>query len=72
MTPVTPSAPAPHYASPTRPVPAADAAGRVVEVKPGDTLYGIARRHGLKVEQLMDANSLSSTNIQVGQKLTLP
>ena len=53
-------------------MPAADTAGRVVEVKPGDTLYSIARRHSLKVEQLMDANSLSSTNIQVGQKLTLP
>lgn len=44
----------------------------MVEVKSGDTLYGIARRHGLKVEELMEANSLSSSNLQVGQKLTLP
>ena len=33
-------------------------------------LYGIAKRHRIKVEQLMEANSLSSSTIKVGQKLT--
>ncbi len=51
---------------------AAEATPRIVEVQQGDTLYGIARRNKIKVEQLMEANSLSSFNIQVGQKLTLP
>jgi membrane-bound lytic murein transglycosylase D len=41
-------------------------------VKGGDTLYGIARRHGVTVESLQDANNLYSADIKAGQRLTIP
>ena len=50
----------------------ANPAGKVVEyvVKKGDTLYGIARKNGMAVADLMALNNLdSSAVIKVGQKL---
>lgn len=41
-------------------------------VLPGDTLYGIAGRHGTTVTALMGANGLTSSHIFVGQRLRLP
>ena len=35
----------------------------------GDTLYSIARRHDLSVEELKDLNNLSSNEISIGQEL---
>ena len=40
-------------------------------VKSGDTLSGIATRHGVTVAQLKQWNGLTSNNIKVGQKLKL-
>ena len=40
-------------------------------VKSGDTLSGIATRHGVTVNQLKQWNGLTSNNISVGQKLKL-
>lgn len=40
-------------------------------VKAGDTLSGIATRHGVSVAQLKQWNNLGSNNIKVGQKLKL-
>lgn len=40
-------------------------------VKSGDTLSGIAARHGVTVNQLKQWNGLTSNNIKVGQKLKL-
>ncbi|MBR5834948.1 MAG: LysM peptidoglycan-binding domain-containing protein [Bacteroidales bacterium] len=40
-------------------------------VKSGDTLGKIAERHGCTVAQLKAWNNLSSSNIQIGQKLTV-
>ena len=40
-------------------------------VKNNDSLYGIARKHGMSVSQLKKLNNLSSSTIQVGQKLTV-
>jgi LysM repeat protein len=37
----------------------------------GDTLYGIARRHGITVDTLVKLNNLADSNIHPGQKLTL-
>jgi membrane-bound lytic murein transglycosylase D len=38
-------------------------------VQKGETLYGIAGMHGVKVEQLRKWNSLRGSNLQVGQRL---
>ena len=40
-------------------------------VKPGDTLYNIAQKANLDPAQLLRLNSLSSSTLQVGQKLNL-
>ena len=41
-------------------------------VKGGDTLSAISRRTGVPVQQLMRANNMSSSNLKVGAKLTIP
>jgi len=40
-------------------------------VKKGDSLYTIARRHGMSVTQLQQLNGLSSNRLQIGQRLLL-
>ena len=40
-------------------------------VKKGDTLYSIAKAHGLTVEKLKNLNGLSGNLIKIGQKLQL-
>lgn len=46
--------------------------GRAIRVARGDTLYYLARRHGVSVNALMAENSLTSTKLTVGQTLYLP
>lgn len=41
-------------------------------VKSGDTLSAISHRTGVPVQQLMRANNMSSSNLKVGAKLTIP
>jgi murein DD-endopeptidase MepM/ murein hydrolase activator NlpD len=41
-------------------------------VKPGDTLYSLARSQGMTVTELMQLNRLTSTALEVGQALRLP
>lgn len=53
------------------PAPETDAAN-TYEVKSGDTLGGIARRHGTTVGALRAANNLSGDGLRVGQKLVIP
>ncbi|MEQ1716979.1 MAG: peptidoglycan DD-metalloendopeptidase family protein [Hyphomicrobium sp.] len=48
------------------------AKGDVLEVQPGDTLYGLSRRHQVSVAELMSVNSLTAANLKPGQKLYLP
>jgi len=45
---------------------------RVYTVRSGDNLWLIARRYGTTVQALMDANSLRSDRLQVGQRLHIP
>lgn len=77
--PVEPSAAAP----PARPVPppatsfaaapvAAEERGQEIEVQRGDTLYGISKRHGVSLNELMRVNALTSPSLKPGQKLSLP
>lgn len=46
--------------------------GGVYTVVSGDSLYGIARKTGSKVEAIKAANGLDSGAIRVGQKLRIP
>jgi LysM repeat protein len=41
-------------------------------VKSGDTLGGIAYRHGVKVAAIRSANNMTSDKLSVNQKLTIP
>ncbi|NLJ68993.1 MAG: peptidoglycan DD-metalloendopeptidase family protein [Firmicutes bacterium] len=41
-------------------------------VKRGDSLYVLARRYGVSIADIMEANNLSSEVIVVGQKLSIP
>ncbi len=43
-----------------------------VQVQAGDSLWVVARRHGLTVDQLKDANGLKGDLILVGQQLVIP
>lgn len=56
---------------PARPVTAADGQ-RMILVRPGDTLYSIARQHGVTVAGLAAVNRLASSNVSAGQTLVLP
>jgi hypothetical protein len=48
------------------------AGGNSIEVRPGDTLYRIARAYGVTVPALMQANNLPGETIKPGQRLTIP
>ena len=72
-----PAAQAPHSAAaPAAPIAAAPAdpqeRGQEIEVQRGDTLYGISKRYGVSLNELMRVNSLSSPALKPGQKLALP
>lgn len=70
--PATSPAPAKSSSSP-RPSKAAPAAGGTVAVRSGDTLSGIAARHGVSVSALAGANRISTSDfIYPGQQLRLP
>jgi hypothetical protein len=55
--------------APARP---AAASGTAYRVRPGDSLWGIARRHGTTVESLKSANALRSPDIRAGQTIVIP
>jgi hypothetical protein len=46
--------------------------GVTYQVRRGDTLWTIARRHGTTVEQIQQANRLRSTDIKAGQRIVIP
>lgn len=72
-TPAAPAQAAPSYAqSGASNAPAPSASGQTIEVQPGDTLYGLSKRHGVALSALMSANGLSSPNLKPGQKLIVP
>ncbi|MGI9406672.1 MAG: LysM peptidoglycan-binding domain-containing protein [Hyphomicrobiaceae bacterium] len=54
---------------PSRP---ADASAGTTIVRRGDTLYGIARRTGVSVSRIKQANNLAGNTIRIGQRLTIP
>lgn len=72
-----PSAP-PAAAAPVQPARVAAArapapqGGETIEVHSGDTLFGLARKNNVNVEDLKRANNLTSTMLRPGQRLVLP
>jgi murein DD-endopeptidase MepM/ murein hydrolase activator NlpD len=56
--------------APVQPMPLAK--GEAIAVQPGDTLYGLSKRHQVSVAELMSVNGLTSPNLKPGQKLNLP
>jgi murein DD-endopeptidase MepM/ murein hydrolase activator NlpD len=47
--------------------------GTAITVAPGETVDGIARRHGVPAAAIMEANNLASpTALQAGQRLVIP
>jgi LysM repeat protein len=48
------------------------AGGKTYVVKSGDTLTRIARIHGITIAQLRAANNLTTSRVNVGQKLRIP
>lgn len=68
---------APSYNSPTRASYGTGTSGRLekgqqITVERGDTLYGLSRRHGVSVAELMTVNRLDSSMLRIGQTLYLP
>jgi membrane-bound lytic murein transglycosylase D len=54
-------------------VPPAPPPERLYTVRPGDTLYSIAARHGVRVADIAERNSLKSRHkLSIGQRLRLP
>ena len=54
------------------PSPAPIRGGHVIEVQPGDTVYGLAKKHRVSISELMTANQLQTPMIKPGQKLVVP
>ncbi len=46
--------------------------GASIEVVQGDTLFGLAKKHAVPVNELMTINQLTTPNLKPGQKLVLP
>lgn len=70
-TPAQPPARTPARTQPAAPArPAAGARTHVVVQ--GETLFGLARRYGVSVDNLRTANKLPDDNIRIGQRLVIP
>lgn len=53
--------------------PKAMASGETIQVQQGDTLYGLAKRHGVSIIALIEVNGLThGSAIKPGQRLMLP
>ena len=48
------------------------AKGEMIQVRQGDTLYSLARQHGVSVNDLKATNGLASNDLRPGQQLYLP
>ncbi len=56
----------------SKPKPVAKPRMRTHRVKRGETLYAIAKKYGVTVNQIRRANNISGSNISVGQRLKIP
>ena len=51
---------------------AAPAAGQQHTVEQGETLYGLAKRYGVTIDELIKANPGTENGLKIGQKLNIP
>jgi len=58
--------------SSARPSARSSAQRTTYRVRPGDTLWTIARRHGTSVDRLREANDIRNSNLAVGKLLVIP
>ncbi len=54
------------------PAPVTSPSNTIHVVEQGETLYGLAKRYGVTVEELIAANPGSDNGIKIGQKLNIP
>jgi len=57
---------------PPRVVTPAEPASTIISVRKGDTLYKIASRHDVTIDEIKSANSLKSIRLSIGQQLIIP
>jgi murein DD-endopeptidase MepM/ murein hydrolase activator NlpD len=62
----------PQQASFDPPGKSAQPQGDTIEVRPGDTLYALAKTHRVPMSELMRVNNLTSPQLRIGQQLVLP
>lgn len=71
--PIAPTAqPAQEIATATPPITTTATGAPAYIVQQGDTLFSLARRFGVTVEAIQQANSLTGDNIYAGQQLIIP
>ena len=71
-TPINPPATIPSYTPPTASSSSSSSGGSNHTVGAGDTLWGLSRKYGVSVDQIRQANSLTSDVIVTGQSLSIP
>lgn len=71
-TTTSPAAPKAGAQVAAKPGASSSAAGVVHQVKPGDTLFALARTYGTSIEKIRRANGLRDDSLAVGQALTIP
>ncbi|KAL1560603.1 putative endopeptidase p60 [Salvia divinorum] len=50
----------------------AETRGNAVEIVKGDTLWGLSRKYGVPIQEIKEANGLTSDTIYAGKKLVIP
>ena len=53
-------------------IPTSESKLNTYTVKSGDSLYSIAKKYGITVDELKKANGLTSNNLSLNQKLVIP
>lgn len=67
-----PQQPSPAHAAHAAPAHETAQTGEEIEVKHGDTLYGLSKKYRVSLNELMQVNNLKSPSLKPGQKLLLP
>ncbi|KAG6416851.1 hypothetical protein SASPL_124292 [Salvia splendens] len=49
-----------------------ESTGKAVEIVKGDTLWGLSRKYGVRIQEIKEANGLTSDTIYAGKKLVIP